>query len=284
MLPYRGRYWHVLGAWLFAHPYAILTPVLIGGLLFARLASLAPSRSARGLAQAYARAGFEVTAALTGLALFATALLPARFWWHYFMPTWPWLGLVVGVLVELLVRRGAGPTPGKQAVVATAGVMLIIALGGRRLGTINHARASGTWGDPRPDPICAHIDTHAPPGESIFVWGFDADLYITCRRKPAARFTYLTLVAGIVPPFWKSPKPEQVARGSRELLLADLEQSRPAVILDLPIHGFSMARVPELRALLARDYCPLPAVTGKGGRQPRFFGRRDLGGCKEGAE
>jgi hypothetical protein len=158
-------------------------------------------------------------------------------------------------------------------------VALLAISGGQRLVTLHEQRAHGGWHSPRPDPICAHIDEFAGPKEPIFVWGFDGDLYITCRHPAAARFTYVTMLAGVVPPFWTDRRPERVAPGARATLRRDLEQSRPPVILDVPLHGFSMSDVPELKELLGRDYCPLPAVKGNGGREPHFFGRRDRGLC-----
>ncbi|MFT3771053.1 MAG: hypothetical protein QM820_37030 [Minicystis sp.] len=279
MAPYRTHYWPAILGWLGAHP---LVPAgLVAVLAFAVLRTVVSGAcsSIRGLTAAYARAGFEVTAALNTVLLFAAAALPARFWWHYFMIVWPWLGLVAGAVVEIGLRRVPVALWKKRVLVAAPMVMIIAGTGAYRLHGIEARRAKGAWKNPRPSPICAEIDRYARPGESIFVWGFNGDVYINCRRKPASRFTYLTLVAGIVPPVWDVARPDRVARGSRRLLVSDLEESRPPVILDYPIRGFGMDRVPELAELLARDYCPLPRPSAKMKRKPKIYGRRDAVAC-----
>jgi hypothetical protein len=160
-------------------------------------------------------------------------------------------------------------------------VVLLVALcGGKRLEVLGKERRQGAWENPRPDPICAQLDRYVRPGEPIFIWGFDGDLYITCRRPPATRFTYTTSVAGVVPPFWGEPRPDREGRGARALLRGDLARSKPAVILDIPlIGGVTMQSLPDLAAVLTRDYCPVEGVIGKRGRQPKFFARRDRGLC-----
>lgn len=285
MQPYRGGVWREVMAWLHGQHDALIGIALAATVAVVRPVVLATSFSRRGLMQAYARAGFEVTAALSAILLLAGAAAPARFWSNYFVPTYPWFGLVAGVLVELLARgdgqgHGKGLTRLRQTAPAVVIAVVLAFAGGLRLHNLNQQFAAGAWENPRPDPICAHIDKYARPEDSIFVWGFDGDLYITCRRRPAARYTYLTMVAGIVPPFWGESRPERVAPGTRKTLRADLEQNRPAVILDVPIGDtFSMDGIPELAAFLSRDYCPLPQVTGKRNRTPKFYGRRDSGVC-----
>jgi 4-amino-4-deoxy-L-arabinose transferase-like glycosyltransferase len=276
MDPFRLGYWHTLGGWLGSHLLVLLGMIAVAA--FAVVRPLRERGAAAGrAAAAYARAGFEVTAALNAVLLFAVALLPARFWWHYFMVVWPWVGVVLGWFLEVAGRR-VGPlflrVLGPAALVAT-----LAGTGIFRLQAIEDQRALGSFKNPRPSPVCAEINRVAPPGESIFVWGFDGEVYINCRRPPAARFTYLTLVAGIVPPFWTVARPERVARGSHEALLADLTRTRPRVILDYPMHGFSMDRVPELGALLEHDYCELPWQGAKVKRKPRIYGRRDAVTC-----
>jgi hypothetical protein len=259
----------------------VLLGLLLGVLVaVARPLALVEQRSLRGFVTAYARGGFEITAGLVGVLLLLTAALPVRFWHHYFLPVFPFLGVVLGVVIELLAGGDRAPlSPARQAPLAILIIAVLLAGGGQRFAELRQQRSQGGWESPRPDPICAHIDKYAKPDEAIFIWGFDGDLYITCRRRPAARYTYLTMVAGVVPPVWNEARPERVALGVRDILRADLERSKPPVIVDVPLVGFPMDRVPELAALLARDYCPLPTVTGKRGRAPRFYGRRDRGLC-----
>jgi len=214
MQPYAGRVGPVIGRFLISHP-AVSLP--FAGLLAAVIALAARGRreGPPGLAAAYARAGFEITAALEMVALFAVALLPARFWWHYFMVVWPWAGLCVGVLVEALLRRLASRRAAAQVAVAGAVAGALVIAGVVRLVHIERARARGAFSEAKTSAICPELDRLSPAGEPMFVWGFDGDLYIDCKRPPAARFTYLTLVAGIVPPYWRQALPVRVAAGGR---------------------------------------------------------------------
>jgi hypothetical protein len=279
MQPYRnvGR---AVALWFIAQPVAMVSSVLALAVALTRPVAMLHERSAAGIIQAYARAGFEVTAALVGLTMLLAAALPLRFWPHYFLPVYPFFGIALGVVLELLVRRtDGGLTWARQAPLAAALVALLSSACVQRLVVLRQQRIHGGWLSPRPDPICAHIDRYSRAGEPIFIWGFDGDLYVTCRRPPASRYVYLTMVAGVVPPFWNQPHPARVAPGTRQILLRDLEESRPAVIVDVPIDGFAMSAVPELAALLDREYCALPGVTGNRGRAPRFYGRKDRDLC-----
>jgi 4-amino-4-deoxy-L-arabinose transferase-like glycosyltransferase len=279
MQPY-SDVWRAVGNWFLDQPYVLVGVALTAMVAVARPLSRVDSWTPRGLARAYAATGFETTAALMGLLLLLTAALPLRFWPHYFIPVYPFLGIALGVLVEQLVGGPEQPLA-RQLPVGLVAAALLIICGSQRLADLQQQRARGGWGNPRPDAICAEVDKYARPREPIFVWGFDGDLYITCRHPAAARFTYVTMVAGVVPPFWTDRRPARVAPGARATLRRDLEQSRPPVILDVPLYGFSMTAVPELKELLDRDYCPLPGVKGNGGRAPQFFGRRDRGLCAD---
>ncbi|APR78418.1 Hypothetical protein A7982_03765 [Minicystis rosea] len=281
MAPYKAHYWRTIFRWLGAHLPVLAAVILVLVFAVARTVTAGRCSSVRHVAAAYARSGFEVTAALNAVLLFAAAALPARFWWHYFLVVWPWFGVVAGAIVEIALRRGAGPTLRKQALLAGPLAVLIAGAGVFRMAAIEEKRAHGAYGNPRKTALCETIDRQARRGESIFVWGFEGDVYINCRRRPATRFTYLTLVAGIVPPYWDVARPDRVARDARKLLLADLEKSRPALVLDYPIHGFSMTHVPELSELLARDYCPLPRPKGKMKHRPNLYGRRNAETCEE---
>jgi hypothetical protein len=145
-------------------------------------------------------------------------------------------------------------------------------------------RKSGMWLPGLPETMCDLIWKHSGPDDSIFVWGFDSDLYVSCKRHVATRYTYSTLIAGTVPPFFNDVKLHLVARGARELALADLQKSRPNVILDMPdrMRGVSFRVVPALEAYVNAEYCRLPDTKTKNGRPASVYVRRDLEGCKAG--
>ena len=64
------------------------------------------------------------------------------------------------------------------------------------------------------------VELHTLPGESIFVWGFEPHVYWFSGRRSASRYLY--------------DVPQRVAwakEREREVLMRDLEKSRPAAIV-----------------------------------------------------
>lgn len=241
-------------------------------------------RGRGGIARGYAAAGLEATAAWLALMMFAAAVAPMRNWAHYFITVYPFFGLMVGAQAEVLLR-GEGTPRFRVAAHAVAGAALLGFFGqvsAVRIVDLAHAKPAGGPSSVTPEPLCQLIDAHSKPGDGVFIWGFDGDLYLTCHRRPASRFTYLTLVAGTVPPAWSDIRRDRVAEGAREQLISDLRQERPPVILDMPgnMGHVSMLAILELRQFLEREYCWLPEATSKSGRRAGVWIRRDLPACK----
>lgn len=238
----------------------------------------------RGLRETYANAGLEVTASMLVVVVFAAVASPERFWPPYFLLLFPFVGLVVGVRLGAMLRAARGGPWARFAGALVLGALVTTWVGwaawnrGERLA---RDRAAGHFGSPLPEPVCAMLDEYSTPADSLFVWGFDGDFYVTCKRHPAARFTYLTLVAGAVPPFWTDVRPERVARNARADLMADLRRSRPAVVLDSPgaMRNVGLNVLPELVAWLKEEYCSVAPVTSKNGRRAAVWVRRDRGHC-----
>ncbi|HEX7671206.1 MAG TPA: hypothetical protein VF395_16545 [Polyangiaceae bacterium] len=237
------------------------TPWAVGGFVFVTAACFARPfalmvRSPNGILRGYAASGLESTAASVALLLFASAVAALRFWPHYFLCVLPFVGLIVGVRGDEAIRARGGE---ERSAVATLVLLAITTsfvsfAADRRLAAFPHGLAF----DPaHSERVCSVVDARSRPGESLFVWGFNGDLYLSCRRRPATRFTYLTLVAGTVPPDWSTLREDRVARGSRELLIRDLEKERPPVILDAdnPTWHVSFKQVPVVRDYIEARYC-----------------------------
>ncbi|MCE7888407.1 MAG: hypothetical protein DYH12_01665 [Sorangiineae bacterium PRO1] len=248
---------------------------------------LAEVRSFRDLLGGYARAGLEVTTSALVLVVFAAVASPQRFWPTYFIMVFPFMAMAAGVQLALTMDRAQGHPWARFA-----GAIL---LGGALSSWIGYAarlRVKEVANDFKserrkpalPEPICDLLDKYGSKDDPLFVWGFDADFYITCKRHPATRFTYLTLVAGTVPPAWNDVRPELQARNARRDLMHDLEVSRPAVVLNSPgsMRNVGIHTVPELTDWLKRDYCPIAPVKSRNGRQSDVWVRRDLTPCTDG--
>ncbi len=283
MAPYRdAEKLKAVLAWAQDQP---ITALAIGLPLAAALVSPLfeiDSFSPRRLLAAYARVGFETTSAIIGISMMASALSTMRFWPHYFLIVAPWVGMVVGLRAEQALR--ARPALGRKLGYAGLGaVMTAITWFGatRRISNMATEQRSGSWAPARPDAICDEVDRYTKPSDGLFAWGFDADLYISCQRRPITRYVTSHFVAGVVPPFWGQPNAAYVARDSRATVAAEIRFARPPLILDDPaaLSNFGMKQVPELAEILAQDYCLLGAVTGRGGRTVQLYLRKERPEC-----
>lgn len=71
--------------------------------------------------------------------------------------------------------------------------------------------------------------------ESIFVWGYYPELYVLAPREPASRYSNTNYLTGLLP--WENDQPgvdtsAHIVPGGRELVLAELAESRPKLVVD----------------------------------------------------
>lgn len=255
--------------------------IVIGCAVVRPLGLMRPSW--RGMLRGYAAVGLESTAAWIALAMFVAGVAAMRFWPHYFLGVLPFVGLVLGLQSERLLREAASRNDSARP--ALAFLVLIVAANAfwtdrRYTGFLGEATAGG-WRVNQDAPACQVIASYSRPRDSLFVWGWYPDLYLTCRRKPASRYVFLTTVAGIVAPQWAVVRADRVAKGVRENLLGDLKHARPSVILDAPasLSGVSMLSVPWAAAYLQAKYCNRGVVNLALGGQATVWVRRDLPAC-----
>jgi hypothetical protein len=281
MGPYKGRILLQMWQWFVHDGRALLCVLLALIVMIVPAAGRLQSVSVRGVLRALRASGFEVVVGLMMLTVLFAAVYPLRIWQHYFVPVWPFVGLLFGIAIEgVVVRQAVRPRLARAAAALLCGGLVAVS-GIQRFGEIYLRRSQGEWPDPRRDPACAEIDRIAGPGkDGIFIWGTIGDLYVSCRRRSVSKFTYTTIIAGIIPPFWNQPDPKNIAPGSRETLLAELAAHRPPVIIDFPISpGNAMVNIPELRAVLDERYCRASFKRDLHGRELTFFARRDLPAC-----
>jgi hypothetical protein len=240
--------------------------------------------SFRELPRAYARRGFELT--VLALAVFSVAIgmSTLRFWAQYFLPPVPWLALLIGLSLE----HALGESPHQPQPERRPWAPLLVAalgFGGFAVGMLEqvmsglaHERAiRAAWVDARPERLCADIDRLAPEPGPLYIWGFDAEYYITCQRQPASRYVYSTLISGSVPPDW-GIHPEWSARNSIDNLLEDLRSTQPQLILDSPqrARGVSITQLYQLDDYLRDNYCEVGELRTNDGRRMTAWQRRDL--------
>lgn len=281
LAPFRGRLLRTFLDWFWGSAWA-MAGLVTALLVLVRPLAFIEERSWRGAYAGLRRGAFELGVAGSAVALFASGAVSMRFWDHYFLPALPFFGLAFGLLLESACRVN-----GKVNRIAQGAVLLILCTMAvthpvQRLEQLRAQRRGGGWASHRPDAACTEIDRIAGPGRApVFMWGTIGDLYITCQRPSASMFTYTTVLAGIIPPFW-APNKDLVTPGSRETLLQELKDEKPPVIIDFPISpGAAMMDIPLLASFVKASYCKLPTVKDKRGRDLRFFARKDLEACNQ---
>ncbi|MCG8557104.1 MAG: hypothetical protein MJD61_17735 [Proteobacteria bacterium] len=261
-------------------PFASLLVVLLPTLSLIRCSS-SMLGAGGNLLQRYAATGFEATVVLLTVGALAGGMSHMRFWGHHFIHAVPLGGLLLGLHIESALRFGrARVRQTAQIMVALCLAAILTLTGHARYRDFVASRRGGGWTRAYPAALCQTIHNYSRPDEPIVVWGWDADLYIACKRLPGTRFVFSSPLAGIMPPFWHEAKPERIGRGARRVFLNELKRNRPALVLDMPakLGGFSIARLPRVAALLRKRYCALPP-TQDGGRTAYVWRRRDAKTC-----
>jgi hypothetical protein len=225
----------------------------------------------------------EAIAACLAFVFFAAGVSPMRFWPHHFLCVVPFAALAVGLRGENGIRR-TSERPGLLAcaVLASLPVALLTVTSGTLMNDLEQQHHHGSWPEKLHEPVCKTIASYSGSATApLFAWGFASDLYLTCHRHPASRFTYLTLVAGIVPPFWTDVREVRVARGAREDLVEDLRTARPPVIIDAPetLGQVSMTQVPRVREYLSDNYCKHGTEKTNNLGTVSIWVRKDLASC-----
>jgi hypothetical protein len=271
-----------LAGWFMDNPFPVGVMFLIAGLFAAELV-----RQARGLDRGSVTGmlkdkAFELVVLAHFLIALVTMIVQMKWWHHQMVALLPFLGLLFGLRVEVALRVGTrlGRTLGLLLQSGLALCFLFVSFDAKMLRLQRERGGAGLWRSALPDAICDKISKHSKASDRIYVWGFDGDVYVSCKRRPATRYVYSTMVAGIVPPFWNEWHPERVAWRARENTREDLKQNQPKLFVDMPakLGNLSMLHIPEIREyLLKHKYCDLGGVEGKLGRVAQIWMRPDPG-------
>jgi 4-amino-4-deoxy-L-arabinose transferase-like glycosyltransferase len=129
------------------------------------------------------------------------------------------------------------------------------------------------WTD-RPAPpalvrLLEAIRERTAPEEAIFVWGYWPELYVLAPRRPASRYSNTNYLTGMLP--WENSQPgvdtsAHIVPGAWDVLLAELEASRPPLVVDTAVGGhrsyakYPIASFPRLKDVLDRHYTRVAVV------------------------
>ena len=192
-------------------------------------------------------------AALWGLMLLATALLSLRSYPHYYLAAVPLLSLWAGAGLAAAGRLIGGAR--LRPLALPLGLALLAALLAPPLREIWPLRAQspeqqigalyGPDGDKYFGPaaeVAGYVARRGPPGQPIFVWAAEPEIYYLAQRRPATRFVY--------------DYPLDRLPGAREQALGALRAAPPPLIITyhdvrpLGFHPFMFDYAYELSATI----------------------------------
>jgi len=190
-----------------------------------------------------------------------------RFFGHYFHLVLPPLCLLAAPSFSRLWQNNRS-SRGLLAVLCALPAVLffVLATFGRSVAADLDER------EPPYDEVAARIAKLTAPEERIFVWGNSPQLYVLARRPMGTRFSSCNFVTG------ESPgTPTETGRWNADsnqnpttwqMLFADLERRRPALLVDVAAAGWNgydkypLARYPRLAAYVAEHYRPAEVRAG----------------------
>lgn len=205
------------------------------------------------------------------VAAFGGALFTFRFFPHYFVEFFPFAAIIVGyVAAQPLDRVDADDRPGlvSAGTMVIGGIVMLVIANSALARNVRIRRETDRWyQDPAADPIVRYVAERTTPDQTIFVWGFRAETYLSSHRFPGSRYVYTVYPAGVVPWFQATHEEEErrVVPGSREQLLEDLDHDQPELVIDAgrSMNGRYMYNYPMLRTYLDRKYCFMRYVDGE---------------------
>ena len=126
--------------------------------------------------------------------------------------------------------------------------------------------------EPPYDDVAARIAALTAAEERLFVWGNSPQLYVLARRPMGTRFSSSNFVTGESPGTptetgQRNADANQIP-ATWEMLFADLERRRPALLVDAAAGGwdgydkYPLARYPRLRAYVDQHYRPVEVRAG----------------------
>ena len=274
--PYRGpEAFRTAAGWWSRSQFAVVFSVGAAMGLFSLVRSFAHAKALTltALFRAYRQRTPEVTVALLVVLSFAAALSPLRMFPHYFVLLYPWLALEFAFFLE---ERWVA-LPGWRFLRFVLALVMLAVLAGR-LEILGTSVESSSLEPDGTNNVCAALDRFSKRGDAIIVWGFDADVYLTCQRAVATKYVFSTPVLGVVPPRFGRQRDRWVVPGARAEMAAEIERVRPKVVLDNVgrFMGKGIGSVPELRRVLGRDYCLREEVPERG-RTFQLYTRKEDG-------
>jgi len=222
---------------------------------------------ARGSDQA---AQMDRALALWAAVTLAAVMISGRFYGHYFIPALPALSVLAARGAGLLSIALRDPACRSKARVGLAilSVFFIVGLirSHHRTAVLAYETITGTrthwsadWGMTRREQeaevVSEYVRQRIAPGEPLYIWGYAHDVFWRTQCRPASRYLTPYFIDGRFADAEAtvSSSGEQFRREAAANLLADLQHSKPKVILDVE-GNFRALPYPELVDYVDKNY------------------------------
>lgn len=234
---------------------AQLFGVVLPSLLVFAAGALALARILRRKASPGVVAGRAMLAVWAVEAIYCFTL-GRRFFGHYLLqPELPFALLAAGPVAAAFEMR---PRVTLSALLAPAAVFF-------GLNVLPELTASVVYGDPDYWTVGRAAAARTRPDDGIWVWGNVPQIYYAAEREPGVRFTFCNYLTGLSPgtPSEYDPKVDPRAdavAGAWDMVVADLDARRPALVLDTAAAGmksygkFPVSSFPVLARYLETHY------------------------------
>ena len=197
----------------------------------------------------------------------SSACLGFRFYPHYFIPVYAPLALGAAPALAVLLRAPLGIAG--RVLLACSGLLLV---GFTLANALLYHGRRGVYSETRPvfrEVAAVMRADPCWPAQPIFVWGQAPAFYLFADRPPASRFLYVqsTLVGYVAGRAAGDADPRLVLSQHWAWLLADLQRSRPAYVLDTSAAAigswqFPLQDFPRLARFVAEGYERVATVGG----------------------
>ncbi len=211
---------------------AQLFGVVLPGLLFFGAGSVTLWRILRRRRASGVVAGRAMLAVWALEAIYCFTL-GRRFFGHYLLqPELPLALLAAGPVAAAFEAR---PRLTVAAMIAPAAVFF-------GLNVLPELTSGVIYGDPDYWTVGRAAAARTRPDDGIWVWGNVPQIYYAAEREPAVRFTFCNYLTGLSPgtPSEYDPKVDPRAdavAGAWDMVVADLDARRPALVLDTAAAG-----------------------------------------------
>jgi hypothetical protein len=115
--------------------------------------------------------------------------------------------------------------------------------------------AGGTFSYLADDQVARYVEDHSQTGDTIYIYGYEALVYLIAKRESASRFFYVfPVISTWSPPAWRSELFHDLYEKKPRFILVQANEGAPWITGLHEDTAHNAAQDPDLQALLASRY------------------------------